>query len=118
MLLCYTDGADAAIALAERDGRITLLTERVRALEKAQARLTDVFRDRIAAFRDACKSLFGYRCLQLHQHCFQNSITVTAATGTHGPQPLLGACNARAYPAAGAALQAVGCCSSMWQVRV
>lgn len=54
-------GGSTGVAVAVKDAEIAVLQRKVSELEKAMRRLKDVFKDRITAFREACRYLFGYR---------------------------------------------------------
>lgn len=48
-------------AVSVRDAQIAVLRHRLSETDKSMVRLKEVFRERIAAFREACYCLFGYR---------------------------------------------------------
>ena len=60
MLLLLAAGGGVH-AVSVRDAQIAVLRHRLGEMDKCMARLKEVTKERIAAFREACYSLFGYR---------------------------------------------------------
>ena len=51
------------LAMAVKDAEVTVLRHKLAEQDKAMVRLKEVFKERISAFREACYSLFGYKCV-------------------------------------------------------